>query len=58
MVLEPGFSVQGGVGLGARRSAVAYDTFTLLGGGTQSQRVHQSSWILTQRLVLNLGLAF
>jgi hypothetical protein len=58
VVLEPGFCVQGGVGLGARRSAVAYDTFAQLGDQIQTQRVHQSSWILTQRLVLNLGVAF
>ncbi|MBZ4336174.1 autotransporter outer membrane beta-barrel domain-containing protein [Corallococcus sp. AS-1-12] len=59
VVVEPGFTVQGGVGFGARRDALAYDTVRLgSGGGTEWVRLHQSSWNLTQRLLLNLGWAF
>ncbi|MFB1484842.1 hypothetical protein [Corallococcus sp. RDP092CA] len=60
VVLEPGFTVQGGVGLGARREANSYDIGALLGpvGEASTTRVHESSWRLTQRIVVNLGWAF
>lgn len=60
VVLEPGFTVQGGVALGARRDASAYDV-TRLGpivDGSNVDRVHYSVWHLTQRIVVNLGWAF
>ncbi|MBN9681861.1 MULTISPECIES: autotransporter outer membrane beta-barrel domain-containing protein [unclassified Corallococcus] len=59
VVVDPGFTVQGGVGLGARRDVLAYDTLRLGEGGmTEWVPVHQSSWNLTQRIVVNLGWAF
>ncbi|QAT88812.1 hypothetical protein EJ065_7287 [Corallococcus coralloides] len=59
VVVDPGFTVQGGVGVGAHRGALAYDTVRLGGGGgTERVRIHQSSWNLTQRILLNLGWAF
>ncbi|NOK37660.1 hypothetical protein HMI49_31120 [Corallococcus exercitus] len=57
VVLEPGFTVQGGVALGARREAVAYDSIRL-GTPGEVDRIHETSWLLTQRIVLNVGWAF
>ncbi|WP_223639618.1 autotransporter outer membrane beta-barrel domain-containing protein [Corallococcus sp. EGB] len=59
VVLEPGFTVQGGVGFGARREALAYDSLTgSLNGGLEMKRIHQHAWLLTQRILLNVGWAF
>ncbi|MCY1032895.1 hypothetical protein OV207_15600 [Corallococcus sp. BB11-1] len=60
VVLESGFTVQAGVGLGARREALSYDTAGLLSGGgeTPVERAHQTTWIFTQRVLVNLGWAF
>ncbi|NOK21140.1 hypothetical protein [Corallococcus carmarthensis] len=59
MVLEPGFTVQGGVGLGARRETLAYDSLRLGESGAAGLvRIHQATWLFTQRIVLNVGWAF
>ncbi|WP_172810578.1 hypothetical protein [Corallococcus exiguus] len=59
VVLEPGFTVQGGVGFGARREALAYDSWRSSENGLpELTRVHQSAWLFTQRIVLNVGWAF
>ncbi|GMT97766.1 hypothetical protein KH5H1_18850 [Corallococcus caeni] len=59
VVLEPGFTVQGGVGLGARREALAYDSLRLGPvDETSVERIHQSAWFLSQRILLNVGWAF
>ncbi|RKG61775.1 DUF3575 domain-containing protein [Corallococcus sp. AB011P] len=59
VVLEPGFTVQGGVGLGARREARSYVSVRPTEqGGVVEVPVHQNTWNLTQRIVLNVGWAF
>ncbi|RKG69597.1 hypothetical protein D7V80_08435 [Corallococcus sp. CA054B] len=59
VVLEPGFTVQGGVGFGARREALAYDVVRPGENGLSAlTRVHQSTWLFTQRILLNVGWAF
>ncbi|MBN8230590.1 hypothetical protein JYK02_24045 [Corallococcus macrosporus] len=59
VVLEPGFTLQGGVGFGARREALAYDALRPGGDGMlELAQVEQSVWQLTQRIVLNVGWAF
>ncbi|NOK12485.1 hypothetical protein [Corallococcus exercitus] len=59
VVLEPGFTVQGGVALGTRRDAVAFDALVMDSiEGLKVERVHRSTWLLTQRIVLNVGWAF
>ncbi|RKH34801.1 hypothetical protein D7Y13_27160 [Corallococcus praedator] len=60
VVLEPGFTVQAGVGLGARREALAYDTAGLISGGGEppAEKAHQTTWVFTQRVLVNLGWAF
>ncbi|RKH55314.1 hypothetical protein [Corallococcus aberystwythensis] len=59
MVLESGFTVQGGVGVGARRNGIAYDSVRLGPTGESGLvRIHQSTWLFTQRILLNVGWAF
>ncbi|MBN8472733.1 hypothetical protein JYJ95_40045 [Corallococcus exiguus] len=59
VVLEPGFTVQGGVALGARREAFAYDAIIMDSvEGLKMGRVRESAWLFTQRIVLNVGWAF
>ncbi|WP_375755203.1 autotransporter outer membrane beta-barrel domain-containing protein [Corallococcus exercitus] len=59
VVLEPGFTLQGGVGFGARREALAYDALRLGAEGEAGlERIHQSTWLLSQRILLNVGWAF
>ncbi|RKH20429.1 DUF3575 domain-containing protein [Corallococcus sp. CA047B] len=59
MVLESGFTVQAGVGLGARRefSSAEYRSQDLQ-GRTSIHKSEDKSWALTQQLLLNLGWAF
>lgn len=59
VVVEPGFTVQAGVGVGARRDASAYGQGTWRSDGSMSvERVHDTTWSIAQRLLLNLGWAF
>lgn len=59
VVVEPGFTVQAGVGVGARRDATAYDQGTWdPDGGLSVEQVHNTTWSFSQRLLLNLGWAF
>ncbi|CAM4274340.1 hypothetical protein [Corallococcus exiguus] len=59
VVLDPGFTVQGGVALGARREALAYDAIMMDSvEGLKMGRARESAWLLTQRIVLNVGWAF
>ncbi|NRD52905.1 hypothetical protein D7Y15_26330 [Corallococcus sp. AB030] len=59
LVVEPGFTVQGGVGFGARREAFAYDAMRLGDDGRLGMvRVRQATWLFTQRILLNVGWAF
>ncbi|RKG93542.1 hypothetical protein [Corallococcus terminator] len=59
VVLEPGLSLQAGVGLGARHDAHSYDVVTLgPNDGTASFRVRETNWNFTQRLLFNVGWAF
>ena len=48
VVLEPGFTVQAGVGLGARREALTYEVGGQLGAGeTPARESHQTTWVFT-----------
>ncbi|RKG93541.1 hypothetical protein [Corallococcus terminator] len=59
VVLEPGFTVQAGVGLGARRDALTYDKAGLISNGEAPvEKGHQTTWVFTQRVLVNLGWAF
>ncbi|RKH20430.1 hypothetical protein D7X74_03910 [Corallococcus sp. CA047B] len=63
VVLEPGFTVQAGVGLGARRDAVSYDMVgaSVIGEPPveiEMQKGHRTDWSFTQRVLVNLGWAF
>ncbi|NNB85050.1 hypothetical protein [Corallococcus exiguus] len=59
VVLESGFTVQGGVALGGRRDAIGYDALVMDSvEGLKVERIHESKWLLTQRILLNVGWAF
>ncbi|NBD09840.1 hypothetical protein [Corallococcus silvisoli] len=59
VVVDPGFTVQAGVGVGAVRSANSYDQGTWHSdGGMSVERAHDTTWSFAQRLLLNLGWAF
>jgi hypothetical protein len=58
VVLEPGFTVQGGVGVGARRDTFTSDLGMIVEDRLVTMRVRQSVWNFTERLVVNVGWAF
>ena len=59
VVLEPGFTLQGGVGLGARRYASSHHQPTLnLDGSVTDLDYRDTRWMFAERFVLNVGWAF
>ncbi|MCY1040495.1 hypothetical protein OV208_04100 [Corallococcus sp. bb12-1] len=59
MVLESGFTARAGVGLGVRREFASYEYLSQDSQGrTSLHKSKNSSWSLTQQLLLNLGWAF
>ncbi|RKH49886.1 hypothetical protein [Corallococcus llansteffanensis] len=58
VVLEPGFTLQGGVGVGARRTVASVDSGSLSGGVLSVSHSERTTWRFTERLVLNVGWAF
>ncbi|RKH34803.1 hypothetical protein D7Y13_27150 [Corallococcus praedator] len=59
MVLEPGFTLQGGVGLATRREAVSFSQVMQDSDGLYYRgEANQSAWTFTERFMLNAGWAF
>ncbi|RYZ41832.1 MAG: hypothetical protein EOO71_10380 [Myxococcaceae bacterium] len=59
VVLEPGFTLQGGVGLGTRRESVSFDQYSFASDGSVIRsRPTQTTWNLNERFMLNVGWAF
>jgi hypothetical protein len=58
VVLDAGFTVQGGLGVGVSRSSRTYDLFMLGAQGQEQVRAKSSAWNLTERLAVNVGWAF
>lgn len=59
VVLEPGFTLQGGVGVGARRGVTSSDQLWVTSDGSLSVTEYKrTGWTFTERFVLNVGWAF